>query len=109
MAQLLLARDGQRYVVIKRLAGDQARDAQFVRMFLEEARLAASLRHENIVDVFDIGSENGEYFFVMEYVHGEDLRRVLLEVNRVHDMVPIMEVISIMCAAAAGLHHAHET
>ncbi|HTL35112.1 MAG TPA: serine/threonine-protein kinase [Kofleriaceae bacterium] len=108
MAELLLGHDGKRYVAIKRIRGESARDAQFVKMFLEEANLAASLRHEHIVDVLEIGQDDDEYFFAMEYVHGEDLRKVLLEVNRRDDLVPIMEVIAIACAAAAGLHHAHE-
>ena len=43
-------------------------------MFLDEARLAAQLRHPNVVSVYDVGQERGEYFFVMEYVHGRDLR-----------------------------------
>src|ERR1700743_2910891 len=43
---------------------------EFVRLFLDEARLAAQLRHPNVVHVYDIGQERGEYFFVMEYLHG---------------------------------------
>ncbi len=68
MAEVLLGRSSgiegfERYVVIKRIRGDQARDQQFVRMFLDEARLAASLHHNNILQVHDIGEESGEYFF----------------------------------------------
>src|SRR5678815_828913 len=82
MAEVLLARvDGiegfERHVVIKRIKSEQARDKRFVQMFLDEARLAASLHHHNIVPVHDIGQEDGEYFFSMETVHGEDLRRLL--------------------------------
>src|ERR1041385_5542728 len=108
MAELLLGHDGKRYVAVKRIRGESARDGQFVKMFLEEANLAASLRHEHIVEVLEIGQHEDEYFFAMEYVHGEDLRKVLLEVNRRDDLVPILEVVGIACAAAAGLHHAHE-
>ena len=80
MAEVLLARTAgiegfERHVVIKRIRAERARDAHVVKMFLDEARLAASLHHHNIVQVHDIGQEKGEYFFAMEYVHGEDLRR----------------------------------
>ena len=84
MAEVLLARatgiEGfTRHVVIKRIRPGQAKDATFVQMFLNEARLAAQLHHHNIVQVHDIGQEGNEYFFAMEYVHGEDLRRLLTD------------------------------
>src|SRR5215208_5028661 len=82
MAEVLLARsvgiEGfERHVVLKRIRAEQARDDQYVKMFLDEARLAASLHHQNIVQVHDIGEADGEYFFEMEYIHGEDLRTLL--------------------------------
>ena len=75
MAQVLLARatgiEGfERHVVVKRIHQNRAEDPAFVQMFLDEARTAAALHHNNIVQVHDIGKENGEYFFAMEYVHG---------------------------------------
>jgi serine/threonine-protein kinase len=113
MAEVLLARGhdaaGQlRHVVIKRIRPDQARDHRFVQMFLDEARIAALLQHPNIVQVFDISNaQEGECFFAMEYVHGEDLRRVLAEVHRRRDKLPIALVTGLVAGAAAGLHHAH--
>ena len=111
MAEVLLARAqgpfGSDHVVIKRVRRDQAGDPQFVKMFMDEATLAASLNHPNIVRVHEIGADQGEYFFAMEYVHGEDLRRVLMEVNRRRDKLPIALVTGIVAAAAAGLDHAH--
>ncbi len=113
MAEVLLARtigiEGfERHVVIKRIGAEQARDKVHVQMFLDEARLVAALHHHNIVQVHDIGEEQGEYFFVMEYVHGEDVRRFLTEVSRRSERVPLEHVLAIITAAAAGLHHAHE-
>jgi len=111
MAEVLLAHAqgprGADHVVIKRVRRDQAQDPQFVKMFMDEATLAASLQHPNIVRVHEIGTDQGEYFFAMEYVHGEDLRRVLMEVNRRRDKLPIALVTGIVAAAAAGLDHAH--
>ena len=50
---------------------------QFVNLFLDEARLAAQLGHPNVVSVYDAGQERDEYFFIMEYVHGGDLRALI--------------------------------
>jgi len=113
MAEVFLARatgiEGfERHVVIKRIREEQAHDKMHVQMFLDEARLAASLHHHNIVQVHDIGEQQGEYFFVMEYVHGEDVRKLLTEVSSRAERVPLEHVITIVTAAAAGLHHAHE-
>jgi len=113
MAQVLLAKatgiEGfARYVVIKRIHAERAHDQRFVKMFLDEARLAAALHHHNIVQVHDIGQEKGEYFFAMEYVHGEDLRTILTRVNRANATFPLEHVISIVTAAASALHYAHE-
>src|SRR5258706_16343926 len=82
MAEVLIARTSgiegfERHVVVKRIRAEQARDQSYVQMFLDEARLAASLHHGNVVQVHDIGQADGEYFFAMEYVHGEDVRKIL--------------------------------
>jgi serine/threonine-protein kinase len=110
MAQLSLARDGStgRHVVLKRIRGEQAMDPKLVKMFLDEAQLAMALHHPNIVEVFDVGSAADEYYFAMEYVHGEDLRNVLMRIHERRDLLPITQVMTLVAAAAAGLHHAHE-
>ncbi|MDQ3341804.1 MAG: protein kinase [Myxococcota bacterium] len=113
MAQVLLARatgiEGfERHVVVKRIHQNRAEDPVFVKMFLDEARLAAQLHHNNIVQVHDIGKEKGEYFFAMEYVHGEDLRKLLMTVNKKKEKVPFEHVVTIVTTAALALHHAHE-
>src|SRR6476646_285122 len=103
MAQVSLARDPDgRYVVLKRIRGEQALDDKLVRMFLEEARVSALLRHPNIVEVRDSGADQGEYFFAMEYVHGEDLRGVLSEVHKRRDQVPLAQVLTLVANAASG-------
>src|SRR5262245_37796341 len=113
MADVLLARtDGiagfERHVVIKRIHAQLLDEPRYVSMFLDEARLAASLHHHNIVQVNDIGEENGEYFFAMEYVHGEDARTLLVEASKRQARIPLEHVVTIITASAAGLHHAHE-
>jgi serine/threonine protein kinase len=113
MADVLLARaDGiegfERHVVLKRIKSEHAKDHRFIQMFLDEARVAAGLHHQNIVQVYDIGEESGGYFFAMEYIHGEDLRKLLSAVSKARTHMPLGLVCSIVSAAAAGLHYAHE-
>ena len=105
MAEVLLARASgiegfERHVVIKRIRPGQAKRRAFVQMFLDEARLAAQLHHHNIVQVHDIGQEGNEYFFAMEYVHGEDLRRLLTQLARHKQKLPLEHVVTIITAAA---------
>jgi serine/threonine protein kinase/outer membrane biosynthesis protein TonB len=113
MADVLLARsDGiegfERHVVVKRIRPELARDARFTRMFLDEARVAATLHHQHVVQVHDIGEAGGEYFIAMEYVHGEDVRRILSTASRQRNHVPLGHAVAIVAGAAAGLHYAHE-
>jgi serine/threonine protein kinase len=113
MAEVLLGRttgiEGfERHVVIKRIRAEQAHDQHYVTMFLDEARLAATLHHVNVVQVNDIGQEDGEYFFAMEYVHGEDVRKLLADVAARDARVPLEHALTIVMAAASGLHYAHE-
>src|SRR5271165_3832654 len=66
-----------RTVAVKRLHPQFALDPEFVAMFLDEARLAARIRHPNVVPTLDIVTADGELFLVMEYVQGESLARLL--------------------------------
>jgi serine/threonine protein kinase len=113
MAELYLARtvgiEGfEKLSVIKRILPQFATNATFVDMFLNEARLAATLHHPNVAQVYDIGLENGDYFFAMEYVHGEDLDR--MSAQSVEQGVPISldAVLTLVAGLCAGLHYAHE-
>ncbi len=113
MADLLLARarglEGfEHHVVIKRIRADVDDDQAFIDMFLVEARLAGALHHHNIVQVHDVGEENGKPYFAMEYVHGEDLRRLLALVAKKGEQIPFPVAVTIVTAVARALHHAHE-
>src|SRR5690242_16161762 len=113
MAEIYLARtvgiEGfEKLVVVKRILPMHASNAAFVDMFLNEARLAATLQHPNVAQVYDIGVDAGEYFFAMEYVHGEDLERITQQSNE--QGVPLSMDVSLTLVAGlcAGLHYAHE-
>lgn len=98
-----------RHVVIKTLPEERNDDEAFIAMFLDEARLVATLHHQHIAQVFEVGrAENGTYFLAMEHVHGETVRHVLETATKRRKHLPVELGLSITCAAAAGLHHAHE-
>jgi serine/threonine protein kinase len=109
MAEVLLARSVgpqgiERLLAVKRILPERARDPEFVRMFLDEARNAAVLAHHHIVQVFDIEMRDGVVFYAMEYLHGQTLAAVASRAQR----LPLATAIAIGIAVAAGLHHAHE-
>jgi serine/threonine protein kinase len=113
MAEIFLARrEGMggfdRLVVLKRILPEYAHNEEFVRMFLNEARIAATLHHSNIVQVHGIGEERGQVFFAMEFLHGEDLSRVLSRANQIGRPPQLDGVMTIASAVCAGLHYAHE-
>jgi serine/threonine-protein kinase len=97
-----------RIVALKRLHPQYAKDPNFVAMFTDEARLAARIRHPNVVPTLDVVSEDGELFLVMEYVHGETLGRLIARARRAGGWVPPGVAAAIVFGALQGLHAAHE-
>src|ERR1043166_8430471 len=102
MADVLLGRaDGvERHVVLKRIRPDHAGDQRFIRMFLDEARVAATLHHQHVVQVHDVGEVAGEYFIAMEYIHGEAGRTLLASALRARAHVPLGSAMAIASATA---------
>ncbi len=113
MAELFLARTTstggvERYVVLKRVLPDKLADRDFVTMFLDEARLVAQLQHPNIAQVFDTGRLGESYFFSMEYVHGEDLGRLVASATDSGVPISLDAALTFASGLCAGLHYAHE-
>ena len=99
----------EKLVAIKRILPDLAEDERFVKMLLTEARIHASLSHRNIVQIHDLGiSEDGEYFIVLEYVEGYDLRVILEQLKEHGEIIPEALSLHIAAELAQGLHFAHE-
>jgi len=92
MAEIYLARtagsEGE-LRVIKRILPHLAVSEEFVQMFLHEARVAVRLDHPNIVRIFELGEADGAYFIAMEYVHGDDARRVWRQSVAMHSPIPV--------------------
>ena len=94
-----------RTVAIKRLHPQLIKERSFVSMLLDEARLAARIRHPNVVPVVDVVALEGELFLVMEYVHGETLARLLI--NAKNQAPPPDVITKIVVDLLNGLHAAH--
>src|SRR5262249_3901804 len=113
MAEILLARlmgpsGFERLVVVKRILPHLARAKKFIAMFIDEARIAARVRHANIVTVEELGRVDDELFLVMEYVEGESVAGLLRRLwSRGEELGPALSA-HVIAEACAALHAAHE-
>lgn len=111
MAEVYLARDthspSQKIVAIKRILTTVAEDADFRTMFIDEARISASLRHEHIAQMLEFGEIDGAYFFAMEYISGKDLRSIQRLFEGIDEMVPLDVTLFVASRACAALDYAH--
>jgi len=113
MAELYLARSTgaggfEKVVVLKRILPVYESDPDFVRMFLAEARLAATLDHPNLVNVRDVSSDGERPFLTMDYIHGRSLLELARHHGRAKDPIPLEVVVGLVIAVCRGLHHAHQ-
>ena len=112
MAEIFLARKAgvegfEKFLVLKRILPHLAENEEFVQMFLHEAKVAVRLNHPNIVTVHDLGKADGAYFIAMEYIHGEDVRKLWRKSEAKRRPIPVPLVCRIVMDAAAGLSYAH--
>lgn len=107
MANVYLGYDNilDRNVAIKVLRGDLSNDEKFVRRFQREALSASSLAHPNIVEMYDVGEDDGVYYIVMEYVEGKTLKQLLKK----RGTLTLSEAIDIMSQLTDGMAHAHDS
>ncbi len=107
MANVYLGYDTilDRQVAIKVLRGDLSNDEKFVRRFQREALSASSLAHPNIVEMYDVGEDDGIYYIVMEYIEGKTLKQLLKK----RGSLTLSEAIDIMLQLTDGMAHAHDS
>ena len=107
MANVYLANDSilERQVAVKVLRGDLSTDDKFIRRFQREAQSVSNLSHPNIVEVYDVGEEEGNHYIVMEFIEGKTLKQLL---NK-RESLTLTEVIDIMTQLTDGISHAHES
>jgi serine/threonine protein kinase len=112
MAELFKARQRgphafEKIVAIKRILPHLSDNDEFVRMFIDEAKLAAQLSHPNIVQIFDLGKAEGSYYIAMEFVDGRDLRSLLRRVRETKLPMPEVLAASVVMKVASALDYAH--
>jgi serine/threonine protein kinase len=111
MGQVFLARERssvERLVVLKLILPHLSEDEEFLSMFLEEARLVARLQHPNLVTILDLSEVEGRHCLAMEYVQGDDVRRLDKQARLKGRLLPPGLVLRIISEAAAGLDYAHK-
>ena len=111
MAEIFLARHNaglDRIVVIKRMLPELAVRPDFVQMFLDEARLTASLQHPHVVRAYELGQADNAYFIAMELVDGPHLGALFAHSLRAKKPPPVELCAWIAARAADGLHYAHD-
>ena len=112
MSELYVARQEavggfEKNLVVKVLQDRYAQHPRVVRMFLDEARLAAKLNHPSIVNVYDVDEADGNKFIAMEYIHGETLTDIIKRGVEVGSFLPLEHALYIVSQVAAGLDYAH--
>jgi serine/threonine-protein kinase len=114
MAELYLAlqrsvADFEKLVVIKRILPQMNQDQAFIDMLLHEARVAATMTHPNIVQIYDVGQVDGLYYIAMEHAHGEDIRSIVRQMKKKGvAYFPFEHALGIAIGICAGLAYAHE-
>jgi eukaryotic-like serine/threonine-protein kinase len=113
MAEIFLARQAglegfEKTIVIKRIRPHLSKQASFVKMFLNEAKLAAQLNHPNIVQIYDLGKISESYFIAMEYIFGRDMRRIIPKADSMGIPFPMVYALKIASSVCEGLYYAHQ-
>lgn len=112
MAEIYKARvtgphEFEKLLVVKKILPAFARNRAFVRMLIAEAKVSSLLQHANIVQIYELGEIEGQYYIAMEYVDGADLLRILTQCTRRNQRVPTELVLYIVSEVCKGLAYAH--
>lgn len=96
-----------KFVAMKRILPQFSDNQEFVDMFKEEAKIVMNLNHANIVTIFDFGIEKNQFYLVMEFVEGQNLRQILNHLKKISKNLTIEQIVYILKEVSAGLDHAH--
>jgi serine/threonine-protein kinase len=112
MAEIYLAKSNaanglNKFFAIKRILPQFTNNEDFVSMFKEEAKVCINLNHSNVVSIFDFGIEQGQFYLVMDFVEGRNLRQIINELKKTNKSFSIDQALYLVKEAAAGLDHAH--
>lgn len=98
----------EKRVAIKKILPHLSDEGNLVKAFIDEAKLAALLQHENIIQIYDFGSIHGEYFIAMEYLFGKDLRKLTYKLRRNDSALDLESTLYIISRICAGLDYSHK-
>ncbi len=98
----------EKLVAVKVIHPHLANEPDFVEMFLDEARIAARIRHPHVVEILDLGREDDVFFMVMEYVEGDTLASLVKELRKAGELLPVAVVLQVVADACEGLAAAHD-
>ena len=101
------APDFRGYLALKRILPHLAEDNEFIKMFVDEAKLTVQLDHPNIVRIYELGQFQQSYYILMEYISGKDVLALQKTMRRQRDIMPVDMSMFIAAEIARGLHHAH--
>lgn len=112
MAEIYKARyigiDGfEKVLVLKKILPNFADNTAFIKMLINEAKLTSSLQHVNIVQIFELGEINDQYYIAMEYVNGRDLLKIMAQASKIRLRVPPKIVVYLLSEVCKGLGYAH--
>ena len=97
----------ERLVAVKRILANIAEDKEFIRMFIEEAKLSVQLNHANIAQIFDLGVVDSSYYIALEHVHGRDLRGIFDRCRQLGEAMPVAQACFVAMKVCEGLDYAH--
>jgi serine/threonine protein kinase/Tfp pilus assembly protein PilF len=106
-AKLTGAQGFEKLIAIKRILPNLSGEENLLSAFIDEAKLAALLHHENIVQIYDFGSMDDQYFIAMEYLFGKDLRAISRTVRKKDQELGLENILYIICRICAGLDYSH--
>ncbi len=97
----------ERLVAVKRILSNIAEDKEFIKMFIDEAKIAVQLNHANIAQIFDLGVVDNSYYIALEHIHGRDLRNIFDRCRTLGEPMPIAQACFIVMKMCEGLDYAH--
>lgn len=112
MAEIYLAKSigasgVNKFLAIKRILPQYSENTEFINMFKEEAKIAVNLNHSNVVTINEFGFEKNQFYLVMEYVEGKNLRQINNDLRKLNLELSLEQIIFIVKEVAAGLDYAH--
>lgn len=109
LAKLPGAENVSKYFAIKRILPQFSGNLEFIEMFKEEAKIAVNLSHSNVVPIYEFGEEKGQFYIVMEFVGGRNLRQILNKLTKVGKRLAVEQILFVIGEVAKGLEHAHKS